>query len=303
MIQKTHFANISLLFVAFVWGSTFVIVQNAISIIEPLTFNALRFSLAAIILGVPFVLLRRKQLKDINYKMILSGIVIGVWLFLGYAFQTIGLLHTTTSKAGFITGLSVVMVPLLSFVFLKQKPGKFAIIGVSIATIGLYLLTMTDTAPINIGDGLVFLCAISFAFHIIITGKYSNKFPTLLLTVIQITTVAVLSFISAIIFEDWMLVLKHHIIFDINVVFGLIITSFFATALAFFAQTNFQKFTTPTRVALIFSTEPVFAAATAYIWNNEHLSNSAFLGCVLIFLGMIFAELPKRKGLLYSFNG
>ncbi|WP_045524216.1 DMT family transporter [Neobacillus niacini] len=294
-MKKPIFADISLLFVTFIWGTTFVLVQNAISMLEPFSFNGIRFLSAAIMLLFWLFLFERKQLVFFNLKMLASGVFIGFWLFLGYATQTIGLLYTTTSKAGFITGLSVVFVPLFSMFLLKQFPSRNAVIGVSIATIGLFLLTMTDVTSLNIGDGFVFICAISFALHIIFTGKFSSKYPTLLLTVIQISTVAILSIFSSFIFEDWRKSFNSEILLSQDVLIALIITSMFATALAFLIQTNFQKYTTATRVALIFAMEPVFAAIAGYYLAAERLSYSALFGCLLIFAGMIFAELPANK--------
>lgn len=297
MNRSVIFADVSLLLVAFVWGTTFVLVQNAIAFLEPFSFNGVRFFMAAFLLGGWLVIFEREQLKKINKKLLISGIIMGLFLFIGYAFQTIGLLHTTSSKAGFITGLSVVMVPVFSFMLLKIKPGFNAIIGVSIATAGLYLLTMTDKVSLNIGDAYVLICAVGFALHIIFTGKYSSKYPALLLTVIQVGTVALLSGIFAFFTENWQQAFETGVLFKTNVVTALIVTSLFATALAFFAQTAFQKFTTPTRVALIFAMEPVFAAAAGLMWANERLSFSALTGCLLIFAGMVFAEIPAKKTL------
>lgn len=294
-MKKSVIANLSLLFVAFIWGVTFVLVQNAISFLEPFSFNGVRFFIAAILLWTWLLLFKREQLSAMNRKLLLSGIFIGFWLFLGYALQTIGLLYTTSAKAGFITGLSVVLVPFLALIILRQLPTGQAIFGVLVATVGLYLLTMTDSTPLNIGDGFVFFCAIGFALHIVFTGKYSEKYPTLLLTVIQISTVAVLSISSAFLVEDWQQAVQPEIIFTPDVFVALMITALFATALAFVIQTNFQKYTTPTRVALIFATEPVFAAVTGFIWAGDRLSSSALFGCLLILFGMIFAELPKKR--------
>ncbi|MGA5691185.1 DMT family transporter [Cytobacillus pseudoceanisediminis] len=295
MNRSVIFADVSLLLVAFVWGTTFVLVQNAIAFLEPFSFNGVRFFMAAFLLGGWLVIFEREQLKKINKKLLISGVIMGLFLFIGYAFQTIGLLYTTSSKAGFITGLSVVMVPVFSFMLLKIKPGFNAIIGVSIATAGLYLLTMTDKVSLNIGDAYVLICAVGFALHIIFTGKYSSKYPALLLTVIQVGTVALLSGIFAFFTENWQQAFETGVLFKTNVVTALIVTSLFATALAFFAQTAFQKFTTPTRVALIFAMEPVFAAAAGFMWANESLSFSALTGCLLIFAGMVFAEIPVKK--------
>ena len=251
--------------------------------------------MASVLLMVWLLIFQRKQLKEWNRKLIFSGIFLGLWLFVGYATQTAGLLFTTSSKAGFITGLSVVLVPVFSLFLLKQKPSRNAIIGIVVATIGLYLLTMTDSVSLTIGDGLVFICAIAFALQIIFTGKYSSSYPTLLLTVIQITTVAILSMICAFLFEDWQNTFTSEILLDTNVLTALIITSLFATALAFLIQTSVQKYTTPTRVALIFAMEPVFAAITGFILAGDRLSISAFAGCLFIFAGMIYSEIPSRK--------
>jgi drug/metabolite transporter (DMT)-like permease len=302
-MKKPIYADISLLFVTFIWGTTFVLVQNAIGLLEPFSFNGIRFLTAAVLLLIWLFLFERKQLVFLDKKMLASGMFIGFWLFLGYATQTIGLLYTTTSKAGFITGLSVIFVPLFSMFLLKQFPSRNAVVGVSIATIGLFLLTMTDISTLNVGDGFVFICAVSFALHIIFTGKFSSKYPTLLLTVIQVLTVAFLSIISSFFFEDWRKSFNSEILLSEEVLVALIITSVFATALAFLFQTKFQKYTTATRVALIFAMEPVFAAIAGYYWADERLSYSALIGCFLIFAGMVFAELPANKFQLLKLPG
>lgn len=299
-MRKSMYADLCLMFVALVWGATFVIVKNAISFLPPLAFNGIRFFIAAIILGTALYLFQRVQLAYFNRKLLLAGVSMGFWLFFGYATQTIGLLYTTSSNAGFITGLSVVLVPMFSVVLLKQRPQANAIFGVILATVGLYLLTMVDSTSLNIGDFLVLLCAVSFALQIIVTGKYSSSYPTLLLSVVQITTVSIFSLISSFLFEDWQKALQPAIIFKSDVMIALLITAIFATALAFFAQTAFQKYTTATHVALIFALEPVFAAITAFFWGGERLYGSAILGCICIFIGMIFAELPMKRIFRYD---
>ncbi|XJZ25910.1 DMT family transporter [Bacillota bacterium Lsc_1132] len=294
-MQKSIIADSSLLFVTFIWGITFVLVQNAISSLEPLAFNGIRFFLAAILLALWLVIFEKNQLKLLNKNSVLAGVFMGFWLFLGYATQTIGLVYTTSSKAGFITGLSVVLVPLFSMILLKHSLSRNAILGVGIATAGLFLLTATDFSSLNIGDVFVFICAISFAFHIIFTGKFAASYPTLLLTVIQITTVAFLSTLSSFLFEDWEKTFQFELLLSMDVYIALLITSLFATALAFLIQTKFQKYTTTTRVALIFAMEPVFAALTGFFWTGDRLTISALAGCLFIFAGMIFAELPASK--------
>ncbi len=293
-MKKTYVADGILLFIAFIWGATFVVVQNALSFLEPNTFNALRFSIAAFILFAVRLFLSRKNQLKITKNLLISGIILGFWLFIGYTFQTIGLLYTTSAKAGFITGLNVVLVPVLSIFLLRTKLAVPQVIGVGLATAGLYLLTMTGSSGVNIGDFLVLICAFGFAMQIILTGKYTEKFPTIDLTLWQISTVAVLSWIAALLFEDWSLAFQPAT-FQQEVLFALVITSLFATAIAFFAQTHFQKFTTATHTALIFAMEPVFAALTDYLWNGVTMSTSGIFGSILIFTGMILAEIPVKN--------
>jgi drug/metabolite transporter (DMT)-like permease len=248
--------------------------------------------LAAALLGLWLLLFERRQLKAFDGKLLLAGMTLGFFLFIGYAFQTLGLLYTTSSKAGFITGLSVVMVPLFSVLLFKNTLGLNAYLGIAVATAGLYLLTMTDIASLNAGDGLVLICAFGFAFHILFTGKYARLYPSLALSVVQIAMVSVLSGISALIFEDWKRALNPAVILSAEVLSALLVTAVFATGAAFLIQTKFQKYTTATRVALIFAMEPVFAAITGYFWAGDRLSYSAAAGCLLIFAGMVIAELP-----------
>lgn len=268
MKNKPIYADLSLLIVAFIWGATFVVVQNAISILPPFSFNVFRFSVASVILFAWVIFVHKELLKLMNKKLFFSGMFLGFWLFFGYATQTVGLLYTTSSRAGFITGLSVVLVPVFAFLIFKQKLTKNATIGVLIATVGLYFLTMTDFSSINKGDMLVFFGAISFAMHIVMMDKYAKQFPALLLTAIQLFTVAFFSLFSSFIFEDWKNIFTDEVLFHWKIITSILITAVLATSFAFFAQTYFQQFTSPTRVALIFATEPVFAAITAYIYGQ-----------------------------------
>lgn len=295
MINKKTLADISLLFVAFIWGTTFVVVQNAIATLPPYSFNGIRFSFASIILFMIILFFYRDILKQIDRQLLISGVILGILLFLGYTAQTIGLLFTTASKAGFITGLSVVLVPIFSIIFLKVYPKLTSLIGMLLAATGLYFLTAMGSNSFNFGDLLVFFCAIFFALQIVFTGKFSPSYNSLILAWIQISVVAILSLVSGFIFED-LAAINPSSLFKIDVLVALLITSIFATALAFLAQTYFQRFTSPTRVAIIFAMEPVFAALTAFVVTDERLSLFSIFGGFLILLGMILAEIePKGK--------
>ncbi|MDR7072303.1 DMT family transporter [Fictibacillus barbaricus] len=296
MIKKTWFADANLLLVALVWGTTFVIVQRAIAFLQPYSFNTIRFSFAAIILLFFILFFKRKPLFHFkNTALLRNGMILGFFLYLGYGFQTVGLLYTTSSKGGFITGLSVVLVPLFSYLFLNQKLNWQIGISSLLALFGLYLLTIQNAFSINMGDGYILLCAISFALHIVFTGKFAKTFDALCLTVVQLLTVSLCSFITALFSENWQAMFASSKVFKPEVIVALLITALFATALAFLAQTYFQSFTTPARVALIFAMEPVFAAATAFIMINERLGSKAVFGCFLILLGMILSEVKISR--------
>ncbi|TRZ39125.1 DMT family transporter [Niallia circulans] len=293
-MSKNKQANILLLAVALIWGSTFVLVQNAISFLEPLLFNGVRFFIAFLFLLLWLLLFHRHLLKELNTSTFAAGVVLGFCLFIGYAFQTIGLLYTSSSKAGFITGLSVVLVPLFLLLFFKHKLSVNSTIGIAFATAGLYAITIGSSLSLNVGDGFVLICAVGFAMQIVLTGTYSSKHSALLLTIVQIFTVSALSFIGSLSFEDWSK-LNISSFAKSDVLLALFVTSIFATALAFVIQTSLQKYTNASTVALIFATEPVFASATAYIFAGERLTVSAFIGCFLILFGMIVTELPMQK--------
>ena len=293
-MKKT--ADATLLFIAFIWGATFVMVQNALSFLAAHSFNAVRFFIAFLILLIVYMLFPKKETNIWSRTLVVSGFKIGIWLFLGYAFQTIGLTMTSPAKAGFITGLSVVMVPLFSVILLKLRLTLHTIIGVIAAIIGLYLMTIVDSSSFQLGDLLILLCAFSFAMQIIMTAKYARDLSALPLTIVQLCTVSILSFLSAVIFnEDISLIIDPTIMLQTDVWIAILVTSVFATAFAFLGQTYLQAYISPTRVALIFATEPVFAALTSYFWIGEKLTAASISGCILILFGMIIAELPFKK--------
>jgi EamA-like transporter family. len=164
-------AEIYLLIIVIIWGSTFALIKGVIDTIPPYTYLAYRFLLAALILVVIFW----KRLKRLNIMVLEKGSLIGIFLFLGYTLQTVGIKYTTATKAGFITGLSVVLVPIISHFFIKDKVSRSSVIGVVLAFIGLWFLNYSGSFSFNLGDFLVLLCAFSFAMHIISVGLFGKK--------------------------------------------------------------------------------------------------------------------------------
>lgn len=275
-------ADLALVLVVAIWGATFVMVKDAVTGFPVFTFLAIRFTLATLTL-LPFV--RWEGARPRGQTLWWQGALMGVALFAGYGLQTMGLRFTTPAKAGFITGLSVVLVPVGSAWFLRRPPSRFATMGVVMATVGLALLSLNEDLTVGLGDLLVLGCAVSFAAQVVLTGAYAPGQPAMRLALVQIATVAALSWLVALAFErPWPPVAGH-------VWFAAAFTGVFATSLAFAAQTSAQRFTSPTHTALVFSLEPVFAGVFSYLLIGELLTGRALIGSALILCGMLAAEL------------
>ena len=280
-------AEIYLLGIVIIWGATFAIIKNVLDQIMPFTFLAYRFLLAVLILSVIFW----KKIKDIDKIILKKGFLIGIFLFLGYAFQTVGLKYTTATKAGFITGLSVVLVPIISYFFIKEKINRNSVVGVIFATVGLWLLNHNSSFSFNLGDFLVLLCAVSFAMHIISVGLYTKKMDYVLLVIVELTTVFILSLLMALFFERQ----DIHLSYTFNVWWPIILTGVFATALAFYMQNRFQRYSTATKTAILFSGEPIFSAIFAYLLLGEKVGLIAWIGGLLIIFGMIICQRKRTE--------
>jgi len=284
--MKRWQADLALGFVALIWGSTFVLVQNALDAVDPITFVAYRFFMASALLIALFF----RRARSITRADMLAGGLMGMWLAGGYIFQTIGLQSTTTAKAGFITGLSVVIVPLLATILLRRPPGRAATVGIITATVGLAVLSLNEDLRVESGDLWVLACALMFALHIITVARFSPRHDSIRLSVAQIAAVAFLATGGAFVFET------PSIDLPLESWGAIVFTGIVATALVFSVQVYVQRFTTPTHTALLFSLEPVFAAFFGWWWASESLGEKELAGCGLILVGMIIAELGDQHG-------
>jgi drug/metabolite transporter (DMT)-like permease len=222
------------------------------------------------------------------------GVIAGIFLFGGYVLQTAGLQYTSASKAGFITGMYVPLVPIIGGLVLQKLPQISELIGIAIACAGMVLLTVQkDIFDINRGDLLVLGCAAAYSCHILILGRFSPRSNLGVLTVAQIATGALLGA------STFWWIEPVRLAWTPNVWLALGVTSLLATALAFFVQTWAQRFSSPTRTVLIFSLEPVFAWLTSYLITGEVLSGRGVAGAVLILIGILVVELkPIRRHVL-----
>lgn len=295
-------ADLVLLLVTAIWGTTFVMVKDAVASTPVFTFLAIRFGLASAAM-LPLLRWPRLTRRLIASSpgnpsthppnSLAAGVLIGLFLFASYAFQTSGLQYITPAKAAFITGLSVVFVPLLAALFWRRMPQPTALLGVLLATGGLALLSLNADLSVSRGDLLVLGCAVCVALHILTTGVFAPRADPLRLTGVQLLTVAVLSTLFALLWERPLAFPSS------SVWFAAAFTGLLASSFAFGAQTVAQRFTSATHTALIFVTEPVFAALFSYAMGREVLTARAWWGCGLILVGMLAAELgqPLRKKL------
>jgi drug/metabolite transporter (DMT)-like permease len=274
-------ADLALAFNTLIWGSTFVLVKRALDDASALLFVAIRFSVATLVMAYVF---RRRWTPRSGPPP--GGILAGVCLFGGYAFQTVGLKLTTPSKAAFLTGLSVVMVPLLSSLVYRVYPHTSEAIGVVIATVGMGLMTLHGSAGgVALGDALVILCALAFAAHIVVLGHYSKMESFEPLAVWQLGTTAALAL------AGFWWIEKPFFHSSLVLWLVLLVSSLLSTALAFTLQAWAQQVTTATRAALIFALEPVVAWGFAFAIIGERLPAKAVFGAILILAGILVAEL------------
>ncbi|MGZ5545385.1 MAG: DMT family transporter [Limisphaerales bacterium] len=286
-------AHILLIVVTFIWGSTFVLIKNALADVSPLLFNAIRMTLAAAVLGIIYW----KNVRRMSRAAFLSGSLTGLMMYAGYEFQTSGLSLTTPSKSAFLTGMSVVLVPIVLRFGWRKHINKWTVIGVIVAFVGLFFLTVPSGSGgvfalngINLGDVLTIGCAVCFALQIVLVGQASERFGFEPIAFMQVATSAVLMFVTVPVAE------RAHVAWTPTVVWAILITGLLGTAAAFTVQAWAQQFTPATHTALIFLMEPVFALATSFLVLHERLGMRSSLGAGMILIGVILSELLGSEG-------
>lgn len=288
MFSKRIRADIALGLAALIWGATFVLVKDALADVSVFVYLAVRFAFAAVVMAIFFW----RSLRGLTLASVWAGAQIGFFMFAGYAFQTTGLKFTSPSKAAFITGSSVVLVPLLLALFSKRRVNPWIWAGAFAALAGLYFLTIPPEGlgGLNRGDPIVFGCAVSFALHMIVISRYVERHSVGALAVIQVATTAVLAAIAIPIAFSVGLEQPHWHSSN-TLTAAVLVTALGSTAFGFSAQTWAQQYTSPTHTAILISLEPVFAAITSWIVASEHLGGRILLGAGLIFAGILLAEL------------
>jgi drug/metabolite transporter (DMT)-like permease len=279
-------ADLSLIAVTVVWGASFPIMSIAFKSVPPYSFIALRYILSALILGVFFI----KRFKNFSKDMLKPGLLIGLALGIGCILQAVGLVYTTPSKSGFLTGLNVIFVPIFIALLYKKLPDFKTNLGAVLSVSGLALMSLSGDMGVNIGDFLTLLSAVAFAAQIILVDKFSRHSDLAVLTVLEFLTVGLLSAVPAVFTEGFKMELN---LFSVG---AIIFTALFCTIFAYGLQNVAQAYTTPTHTAIIFLAEPVFSAIFS-VFIGDKLTGRTFWGCLLILVGMIIINIKlERKG-------
>ena len=294
--MKKHIGEIGLFTIAIIWGSGFIgtklALDGGLSTVQTLT---LRFFIASIILGAVFY---KKIKENINKESIKAGALLGLFSFIGFSTQTLGLVYTTVSKNAFITAVNVVIVPFIGFILYRRKLDKIGVISSFMALVGIGVLSLEADLSVNFGDFLTFLCAFGFAFHIFFTGEFTKKYNSYVLTVTQFVVAFLLSLVLQIVTK------QGHIEASTTGLLGACYLGVFSTAVAFLLQTICQSKVDQTKSAIILSTESVFGTILSVIIFHEILTPRMIMGCLIIFISIIVSETKlsflKKKEVIES---
>ena len=297
MKNKKMIGNGLLLLTALIWGTAFVVQRVGMESIEPITFNAARMALSAIAIGLVALLKRRKEQKlpakrtaeeqkQYNRNTLVGGVCCGCFLALGSIFQQMGLVYTAAGKAGFITAMYLLIVPVIGLIFFKKKNTWLVWFAVLLGIVGMYFLCISGDFRLSHGDTLICICAVFFSCHILCCDHFVQRGDPICISAIQFVTVTVISTVAALIFETPSVEKLTSAILPI-VYCGIV-----SGGIGYTLQMVAQKFTDPTIASLLMSMESVFAVIAGAILLHERLSVRETAGCVLLFVAIILAQIP-----------
>lgn len=294
-MKRSSTNNLLLLLTAFIWGSAFVAQSVGMDYLGPFTFNSIRSIMGGITL-LPVIFIRKRKAgtkgedrhTGDRKTLIIGGLCCGIALAAASSLQQIGIMYTTAGKAGFITALYILIVPILGL-FLGKSPGIRVWFGVALAVAGMYFLCITDGLSISRGDLLVFLCAIVFSVHILVIDYFAPKVDGVCLSCIQF-------FVSGILCGIPMFVSEQPMNSQVTAAWmPLIYAGVLSSGVAYTLQIIAQKNTDPTVACLLLSLESVFSALTGWVILGEQMSGRELFGCALMFTAVILAQIPGKK--------
>jgi drug/metabolite transporter (DMT)-like permease len=277
-----------LIFVTIIWGFAFVVVKNSLDYVPPLYMMAFRFTIASVVLALLFL----PKFKLLDKSTFFHGMILGIFLFAAYAFQTVGLQFTTAGKNAFLTTTYVMMVPFLNWFFHKSKPSWNCVLAAIIALAGIGLLSLQGDFSMNRGDVLTIICGFFFAVHIIFISRYTQTQDPVLLTILQLAFSALFSWIFAP-FTDGHFPLQETLRADVIV--SMLYLGLFSTLLCFLLQNVCQKYLRASTTSLLLSFESVFGVIFSIIFLKEILTAKMIVGCVLIFFALVLSEIDWKQ--------
>ena len=277
-----------LIFVTIIWGFAFVVVKNSLDYVPPLYMMAFRFTIASFVLALLFL----PKFKHLDKSTFFHGMILGIFLFAAYAFQTVGLQFTTAGKNAFLTTTYVMMVPFLNWFFHKSKPSWNCVLAAIIALAGIGLLSLQGDFSMNRGDVLTIICGFFFAVHIIFISRYTQTQDPVLLTILQLAFSALFSWIFAP-FTDGCFPLQETLRADVIV--SMLYLGLFSTLLCFLLQNVCQKYLRASTTSLLLSFESVFGVIFSIIFLKEILTAKMIVGCVLIFFALVLSEIDWKQ--------
>jgi drug/metabolite transporter (DMT)-like permease len=285
--MQKYMGEIALTITAIIWGSGFVASSISLEHFTPYQILAGRFLIGTLILTVIF----HKRLKSIDKSTMIKGAILGIFLYLAFALQTVGLQFTTPSKNAFLTAVNVVIVPFIAFVMYKRKIDMYELMGAVLAMIGIAVLSLKLSAEINIGDLLTLGCAFGFAFHIFYTAKYVKDTDPVSLTLVQMMTAAIIGVIVVLFKGETSFVVQK------EGILSLLYLGVFSTTICYLLQTVAQKMITETKAAIILSTESFWGMVFSIAILDEAITIKMVLGAILILVAIIISEtkLPFLK--------
>lgn len=290
-MNKKILGNLLLLITSIIWGSAFVAQITGMDVLGPFTFSAVRSLIATVFLGFLVIFLKDEMNTKTN-DLIKGGLACGVFIFIASSLQQFGLLFTTAGKASFITTLYILIVPILALLIMKNKINLATWVAIILGAIGLYLLAIPSRASfsINKGDFVVFIGAFFWAAHILIIDYFTKKVSPVKLSFIQFLIMTILSAIVAILFEKETATIQNIMLSWKSIAYA----GFFSSGIAYTLQMVGQKYTNPVLASLILSLESVFGALSGYLFLNEILTKREFLGCAVVFVAIIIAQIPTN---------
>jgi drug/metabolite transporter (DMT)-like permease len=285
-------ADLLMLLTAMIWGSAFVAQRQGMDSIGPFLYSGLRFALAALILLPLLPILQRRSpdapTPPVNRPLLLGGVLMGLALALGINLQQVGLLFTSVTNSGFITGLYVIIVPLLGLL-IGHKTGLGIWLGACLAVVGMFLLSVGEGFQVASGDWLQLAGAFVWGVHVLLVGYFAGRHDPLRLAVVQFITCALISLLLAVLLEE--IRLEAIIAAGPAILYGGV----FGVAIGFTLQVVAQKHAIASHAAIILSLEAVFAAIAGALLLGEALEMRGYFGCALMFCGMLLAQLWPRK--------